>query len=1103
MRHLGINVLDGVSENKINLDVIPQSDIIVIQRDFPRDLDTYEKLIKQARSDQKPVIFDIDDLLILFPQDHPERYVEKYIEALLPMLQILHEADLVTTTTPFMQNWLKQFNNHINLLPNFFDDELWQLRKPVIKKANQSPLIIGYMGSESHLPDLEFISPVLIKLINRFPKRLQFHFWGVKPPEIIASYPQVKWIPAVSYEYIDFAAYFQTQYADIFIAPLAESPFNQAKSPLKFFEYTALGTPGVYSNLDTFTQAVTHNHDGLLASSLDEWQENLVMLIQDPELRQSLAENAQQTIRDHWLLSKNAFSWQQVYKDVFKLDDSQRDFNYQNYAVIKSITQQYYYLNNSRKTKIAKQDLTIKEKEYQIVAQKTELSTLKNRIIALSEELSTMKNSWGWKMVLVIRKVRDKLVPAGTRRAALLNSMLQKIKDRQSKTISNRGEQLSYIDLDTDTWLVDCQETTPHTDSIDIIVCVHNALEDVKNCLDSIEAQTNQPYDLIIVDDGSSVTTKEYLENYSSTHENIQLIRNEKALGYTKAANKGMKASNAPFLVLLNSDTIVTPNWIDRLFRAMTKNENIGVVGPLSNTASWQSIPELSENGDWAINDLPEAISVNDMGEFIAKHSACIHPEVPLLNGFCLMIRKEVIEKIGYFDEDNFGQGYGEEDDFIVRATKSGWKAVIADDAYIFHAQSKSYTNSTRFKLQKQSGKNLINKHGADHIAERVAFMNPNRVMEGIRARARIMLEREECLDQGRERFRDKSLLFVLPVLDAGGGANVILDEARYMTEMGVKVSIFNLSTNKSGFLRNYAHINLPYIFGKPQDLSDLVKSFDAVVASANYSIPWFKPLQKLKNKPILGYYIQGFEPLMYSTGSDEYLQALESYTAIEGMKNFTKTQWTKQTVLENTGADSQVIGISANIDLFRPRNMVSLGLTPITIVAMIRPASPYRNPEMTVMILEEIKKKFNKDVVIWLFGADNVQEVVDQRFLDFEWHNLGKLTQVQVASMMSKADIFTDFSSHQAMGLSSLEAMSAGSAVIVPQNGGATEFVKHKYNGIVADTVDFDASVNTLEELISDSQLRKQIQINAINDVVRYYPEKASYNILKVLFSD
>ena len=1122
MRQLGIKVLDGKIKDKINPKIITKSDIAVIQRDFPRDLQAYKKLLQLAQQEQKPIVYDLDDLLLLFPEEHPERYVGKYVESLLPMIQVLYEADLVTTTTPYLQNWLKQYNDQVSLLPNYFDDALWNLREPVINADQETPLIIGYMGSASHKPDLEYISPVLVKLIKRFPKRLEFHFWGINPPEKIAKLPQVKWIPAVAYEYEDFAAYFQTQYADIFIAPLTDSPFNRGKSPLKFFEYTALGAPGVYSKLETFEQTITHNYDGLLASSLEEWEEYLIALIDNHELRLKLANNAQQTIKERWLLSKNAYRWIETYENlVNKYETIQKSKDQkskdQDYFVIKTITQQYDFLHNSLHREIFTQDLTIQEKdskinaieaaltnlEKKIVILSEEKSILENRIVILSDELSSIKGSRAWKIALLVRKIRQVLVPTGSKRASYLKAILHWMKNLQARLLKNKGEQKPPPELNINAWVPNCLDVPLHSNQIDIIVCVHNAYEDVEKCLNSVIANTNQPYKLIIVDDGSDLPTKSFLEAFVSSQTDTTLIRNEKALGYTKAANVGIKASVAPFFVLLNSDTIVPQNWLDRLYRAITNDEKIGIVGPLSNTASWQSIPKLSDNGDWAINELPQGVTVKDMSALIAKYSACIHPKVPLLNGFCLMVRKEVVNDIGIFDEHNFGQGYGEEDDFMLRASQSGWKAVIVDDAYIFHAQSKSYTNSTRFALQKRSGQNLLQKHGAEKIAQKVEFMNPNRVIEGIRARARIMLEREDCIEKGRQSFSNKKLLFVLPVLDAGGGANVILDEARNMAEMGVEVSIFNLSVNESGFLRNYAHIDLPFLFRHTQDIPDLATAFDAVVASAHYSVPWFEPFQKVVNKPILGYYVQGFEPLMYPSDSEEYTQALETYTKIHGMKKFTKTQWTRISVLEHTGSDSEVIGISVNIDLFRPRDMIRFGTKPVTIVAMVRPASPYRNPEMTIAILKEIKRKFKKNVEVWLFGADNILDVVDERLLNFKWQNLGKLTQVQVAAMMSRADIFTDFSSHQAMGLSALEAMAAGCAVIVPSNGGAIEFVKHRHNGIVADTSNFKASVTALEELVADDQLRKQIQLNAINDVVQYYPEKPSYNILKTLFGE
>jgi len=82
----------------------------------------------------------------------------------------------------------------------------------------------------------------------------------------------------------------------------------------------------------------------------------------------------------------------------------------------------------------------------------------------------------------------------------------------------------------------------------------------------------------------------------------------------------------------------------------MNLNKSIAVVGPLANTASWQSIPQLTNDGDWADNPLPQGVSVEKMAELVAEYSGYLFPEVPLLNGFCLMIRRGALDKVGLVD---------------------------------------------------------------------------------------------------------------------------------------------------------------------------------------------------------------------------------------------------------------------------------------------------------------------------------------------------------------------------------------------------------------------------------------------------------------------
>ena len=846
MHHLGINVIEGKENGEIFPDRVSLGDLIVIQRDFARDFRNYEKILKQAHLSNKSIIFDLDDLLFQLPDNHPDRQSQHYTESLLPIMQSITDADCVTVTTSILKEQIQKYNNKVIILPNYFDDSLWKLKSPIHEPKKDKPIIIGYMGTESHESDIQYISPVLVNLLTQYSNEIEIHFWGAKPPNQLLEFVSVKWYPSLTYNYIDFSNFFQKQKADIFIAPLIDNQFNRAKSPLKFFEYSALGAPTVFSHIDPFVNVITNNHNGLLAMNQDEWYDHLALLIENNELREKITLNAQESIVENWLLSKNANQWELIYENILNKEEIQTTIDTSFSSLIKSLNNQYSSLIEKLKEENIQKDKTIQ---------------------SYSLELNEIKNSKLWRIVLVLRKLRNIFFPLNSKREKIAKHIFYFILGQRSKVI-NRRKKAIFSDVLEVKRKIDCQSLNQHKENINIIICVHNALEDIKVCLESIKKYTTDPYSLIIVDDGSDKPTKILLENSRPNFIDYHLIRNDVAKGYTFAANMGMKASNAQYLILLNSDTIVGPEWIDRLYRAITLEENIGIVGPLSNTASWQSVPDLSSNGDWSLNPLPFNLSAEKMSKLVSKYSGCVLPDVPLLNGFCLMIKKAVIDQIGFFDEDNFGQGYGEEDDFTIRAEKHGWKKVIADDVYIYHSQSKSYSNEKRYQLSKISGENLQKKHGIDLIQNSVSFINPNRVMEGIRSRTKVMFEREEIIEKGKSRFSGKKVLFILPVADTGGGANVIIDEARFMMQMGVDVKLFNLSEYKTSFNQSYPNLDISTIFGDVKDLPNHAIKFDAVIASANYSVEWLKALQNITDLR-LGYYIQGFEPLMYPEGSE------------------------------------------------------------------------------------------------------------------------------------------------------------------------------------------------------------------------------------------
>ena len=639
--------------------------------------------------------------------------------------------------------------------------------------------------------------------------------------------------------------------------------------------------------------------------------------------------------------------------------------------------------------------------------------------------------------------------------------------------------------------------------TVDVIVCVHNALDDVKNCLSSLVRFSSLQCNIIVVDDGSRDDTRDYLREFCA-EQSATLLRNEIAQGYTFAANQGMRASSAGYVILLNSDTIVTPGWLEKMVACADSEPSIGLVGPLSNTASWQSIPKIDEDGDWATNPLPDGFSAAEMGELVAKYSGRVYPKMSFLNGFCLLICREVIEDIGLFDEEMFGRGYGEENDYCLRARKAGWLLALADNAYVYHAQSKSYSDEKRKSLADHAGMQLVTKHGGEIIRAGVEQCRSDRILVSIRARAGANLDRERVISLARSKWASKSILFVLPIMHAGGGGNVVITEARAMTQMGVRVALINLSANRKAFEQSYPRLDVKVLYvDSPAEISAISKYYDAVIATANHTVQWIAPLQALDDAPILGYYIQDFEPYFFKEGTAGFKTAIDSYTLISDIRMFTKTEWNRKEVFVKTGRNPVVVGPSVDVDLFFPRHQDQQGRgNPVHIVAMVRPSSPRRNAEGTIELLVKLKKAYGDRINVSIFGAEIDGPAVPGGDAVLSFSFFGQLTPEKTALLLSSADLFIDMSHFQAMGLTAMEAMACGAVPLVPLAGGADSYAQRNVNALVIDTSDIDAAFCAMSILIDDSARRREMQAAALTSVARFFPERSASLILDSIFS-
>lgn len=315
LRAAGMTLLHGTDGSGIYPARVSQADLVVIQRDFPRWEEAYDQVVARARAEGKPVIYEIDDLLLELPRDHPDWPIHYYTPALFPILKAILEADALTCSTPALCAYLRPFNPRVHLLPNYLPDRLWEVRTPQEKPAD-SPVVIGYMGSITHLPDLETILPVLARILDHQRGQVRLRFWGLEPPEPLRGREEVEWIPLEIWNYAQFAEFFSRQGCDIFIAPLVDSDFNRCKSAIKFLEYSALAVPGVYSRVLPYESVVRHGENGFLAASQEDWEACLSELIASPQLRLQVGAAAAESVRTNWLLSQHAGEWPAVYRQV-------------------------------------------------------------------------------------------------------------------------------------------------------------------------------------------------------------------------------------------------------------------------------------------------------------------------------------------------------------------------------------------------------------------------------------------------------------------------------------------------------------------------------------------------------------------------------------------------------------------------------------------------------------------------------------------------------------------------------------------------------------------------------------------------------------------
>lgn len=263
----------------------------------------------------------------------------------------------------------------------------------------------------------------------------------------------------------------------------------------------------------------------------------------------------------------------------------------------------------------------------------------------------------------------------------------------------------------------------PVSPMVDVVVPVYRGREETLACLRSVFAAARQdgtPHEVIVIDDASPEPDLVRDLAALAGEGRITLLRNDRNLGFPATVNRGLRLHPDRDVVLLNADTLVAGDWLARLRAAANESHDTGTVTPLSNDATILSYPSGTDRPP-----PPSPAATARLDRQARAVNTGLRVELPTAVGFCMYIRRDCLEETGPFDEHLFGRGYGEENDFCLRARGLGWRHQGAADVFVAHVGGRSFGRQKTI-LAARNGRLLERRHpGYDALVQDFIAADP------------------------------------------------------------------------------------------------------------------------------------------------------------------------------------------------------------------------------------------------------------------------------------------------------------------------------------------------------------------------------------------
>jgi len=646
--------------------------------------------------------------------------------------------------------------------------------------------------------------------------------------------------------------------------------------------------------------------------------------------------------------------------------------------------------------------------------------------------------------------------------------------------------------------------------SCDIIVPIYNSLSAVKACLNAVYNCTqSSDYHLYLIDDASEITTHHYLQNQLVKHKNITLHTHNENLGFVKACNTGFSLGTAPYVLLLNSDVIVTPNWLPRLLACIQADKRIAAVNPLTNHA-----PQI---------DLPMLPGCNfyDMDQAISQNVHCL--DVVTNVGFCLLLRRSTLMQVGVFDEI-YGRGYCEESDLCMRLTTHGFRTVVASNVYVYHQGGATFEDGLSRYLH---NRHIFDQRWKQEYWRQFRAFQRNNPLKSIRsqftapqrwcptpaiwATYRILLKcwqnhqwislsfnalrgikhliQSTCAEPDLEKIAKVTrpnrlkVTYLLNKLVVAGGVLIVTQLVNELILLGIEARIATLFVDPE--IHHWRLLTEPLVFKNEQALIQHFPPTDIVIATHWQTAAWAAEIIRQNKATTSVYYLQDYEAWFTPHSAQQVIQTYQ------WISNKIVTSTWLQNLLQQAGYTSKKIVIGTDIDTFYPRQIAKK--SHLTLLTMARPGTPWRGFTTVIQALEKVKTRFPHLEIV--FFGDN--QLVKQK-ISFNYKNEGIVFQQnKLAHLYSTADIFLEGSDYQGFGLSALEAMACGTACVLTHVGGVNEYSRHSENCWLVPPRNPQAMAEAISQLLTQTELRQKLAAAGLMTVKNYSIQQVAQQTL------